>query len=117
MHCHGNRKPKQNLRPFLFLGIPVLDFTSKGGEQIFSESEDKKSQFWSREKPMAIPSLQAKEGSALEKCLEVSWLEPNKTGALPLANPKYTILFYITRWLPFTPKQSSELLYSDPSVD
>lgn len=66
MHCHGNRKPKQNLRPFLFLGIPVLDFTSKGGEQIFSESEDKKSQFWSREKPMAISSLQAKEGSALE---------------------------------------------------
>lgn len=65
---------------------------------------------------MAIPSLQAKEGSALEKCLEVSWWEANKGGVLTLANLKYTI-FYITRWLPFTPKQSSELLYSDPSVD
>lgn len=88
----------------------------KGREQIFSESEDNKSQFWSKEKPTAIPSLQAKD-SALEKCLEVSWQEPNKAGALTLANPKYTISFYITRWLPFTPKQGSELLYSDPSVD
>lgn len=65
---------------------------------------------------MAIAPLQAKEGSALGKCLEVSWQEPNRAGALTLANPKYTLI-HITRWLPFTPKQSSELLYSDPSVD
>lgn len=56
----------------------------------------------------AISSFQVNEDSALKKYLEVSWLEPNKTGGLILVKTKYTILFYITRWLPFTPKQCSE---------
>lgn len=50
----------------LYFGFHI----KKGREQIFSESEDKKSQFWSKEKAVAIPPLPAKEGSAVEKCLK-----------------------------------------------
>lgn len=53
-----------------FLASLVWISHQRGRQQIFSESEDKKSQFWSKDKPMAIPSLQAKEGSALEMCLK-----------------------------------------------
>ena len=88
-------------------------------EEISPKSEDKKSQFYSNENPMldVIPSLQVNGGSASKKYLEFSWLEPNEAGGLIVVKTKYTTLLYITRWLLFTPKQCSELLYSDPSVD
>lgn len=75
-------------------------------------SRVKKNQEWT------IPSSQLSEGFALKKYLEIYWLEPDITGGLILAKTKYTILFYMTRRLPFTPKQCCELLlYSDLSVD
>lgn len=53
-----------------------------------------------------MPFLQVNGGSASKKYLEVSWLEPCEAGSLIPVKTKDIILFYVTSWLPFSPRSA-----------